>query len=87
MSSIKGEMFIEKYVYGKLVYKGGYAESPDIFKKLDTAIDPDVLKEVLVIKEYYHPLKDGEWKYYNEDGDLIDTEIWRHGILGDGFIR
>jgi antitoxin component YwqK of YwqJK toxin-antitoxin module len=34
-----------------------------------------------IIGAYQHAVRDGEWKYYDESGNLIKTEVYKLGIL------
>jgi len=37
--------------------------------------------ELKVKGKYKNDQKDGTWKYYNEDGDLVKRERWKKGEL------
>jgi len=50
---------------------GRYSNSLDIFKHYVYYIEPVTLKEEIKVEEYYYPLKDGTWKYYNKKAELV----------------
>jgi len=82
--SSKGSMQVtEFYLHsGKIKFVGNYIEPKSI--SIDSSYqenpeNPGIFKTSLI--KYYKPLKDGEWLYYNEEGNLEKTETYKKGKL------
>lgn len=83
MQDCRGAMKFEAYSRGVRVIEGNYVNSLDTLKHcviVDDGHSPDQ-SQVVKVETYFQPLKDGVWKYYNEQGKLIKEEAWSKGIL------
>lgn len=83
MRDCRGEMKFEAYSNDHVIIQGEYVNSLDTLKHcvvVDDGHDPDQ-PMVVKVEQYFEPLKDGVWKYYDDQGNLVKKEIWERGIL------
>jgi len=79
LSSCKGGMSFIGYQDEMKEVSGFYKEAEYLTYStinIEEADGPKVEKW-----NYYKPQKDGEWKYWNKEGELIKEEIWDKGVL------
>lgn len=63
------------------IVQGNYVNALDTFKAYLFTFNEDEGRELVSVVSYFHPLKNGEWKYWNNEGLLIRTEIYNDGVL------
>lgn len=83
LKDCRGAMDFEAYENGKKMIEGRYINSIDTLKHCVIVNDGHNPDQPMVVKveEYFEPLKDGVWKYYNNQGKLVKEETWSKGIL------
>lgn len=67
--------------FSNILVKGNYVNSLDILKSYITINHLESQTEELKIFEYYYPLKDKKWIYFNNEGHMIRTEFYEHGVM------
>jgi hypothetical protein len=66
---------------GKVKEEGEFINSLDTLKEYTTLLDSLGIGKI-IISQYFEPLKQGEWKYYDvKTGKLIKKETYTSGIL------
>jgi len=65
----------------KKVFSGTYLGDSSI--KIDSLITYDIFsqKEVVTVSYFYRPKRNGKWKYWNIEGDLVRVELYDKGRL------
>lgn len=83
LKSCKGTLYVDKKLYqgNQLVFSGSYIETGEL--KTSKGIELSIVdgSEKEVIRQYYEPVKDGIWRYWNKDGQLIKEETYQKGKL------
>ena len=72
---------------GNIKYEGEYIESIGLLHRYIEYMDPNSLEKSIRIQEYYQPLKDGKWIYYNDTGKIIKEVTYAKGIVKDSIIK
>jgi hypothetical protein len=60
----KGEMLFEIIENKKIIIKGKYSNSLDVFKEYGESFDLNGNSKIIVA-DYYYPLKDSVWTFYD----------------------
>lgn len=79
----RGKMiFTEYFINGKIKSSGYYIGADELTKKMAVQENPNKPMEYISSEiEYYIPLKDGKWVYFNEQGLITRSEIWEKGKM------
>ena len=79
----RGAMSVKTYTTNHvLIREGRYVNSIDTFKSCVVVEDPyNPGTRQVIVERYFHPLKNGLWRYYNVKGKVIREERWSQGIL------
>jgi len=80
----KGDLSIKEFISksNALVFEGFYIIGRDTTVIGERPIDPAKPNIfVLDTSQYYIPIRDGIWKYYNNSGELIRREKYKRGKL------
>lgn len=65
----------------QVIISGSYLGESRVQVDLLEEYDPETETFVEGSRSYYLPLRDGEWKYYNEKGELIKSEQYVNGLI------
>lgn len=83
LQSCAGQATITAYdSLENIVLQGQYINGLDIMRSYEVAeeVKDRRINTVVYVDEYYQPLKDGLWKYF-EDGKLVDLSLWKDGTI------
>ncbi|GAO44443.1 hypothetical protein [Flavihumibacter petaseus] len=80
LSDCKGRMHITQLKNKIIVQEGDYINSLGLLRKYYTRVDGISGKQSIRIFEYYQPLRNGTWRYYNDKGKLIKQQMFNKGI-------
>jgi hypothetical protein len=81
--SCKGQMNVECYNEDSVIIeKGSYENSLDLLKNYYFANNATEHKTKIKVANYYQPLRNGIWYFYNE-GKLVFKRIYDGGIVVD----
>jgi hypothetical protein len=75
----KGKCHCERFINGKLLQKGNYANSLDTLKRYVSGRSLNGETSPIRVQKYFEPLKTGEWISYKNGKQL--KEHYRLGIL------
>jgi hypothetical protein len=79
----KGEAEITKLIDGKLSVKYYFANSLDTLKEYVIRINPEILREEIMVWKYFEALEHGVREYYDRTGKLYKTKKYKLGISYD----
>jgi len=77
----KGKMHVECYKGNQKIEEGDYINSLDLLKKYTTGVNGITGKRRISVREYYQPLRSGNWLFYNSKGQLLYKRVYKEGIL------
>jgi hypothetical protein len=78
----KGKMHLECFKGHQKIEEGDYINSLDLLKKYSRAVNAISGRREIIVREYYQPLRSGEWFFYNKNnGKLVDKKRYVQGIL------
>jgi hypothetical protein len=90
--SCKGQMNIECYNKNLILMEmGSYINSLDLLKKYVDLVTfdqryPNNHKVTIGIYSYYQPLRDGTWRFYNDEKKLYMQKNYKKGVLIDSIM-
>lgn len=83
LAECKGRMHLVCYKGKNKIEEGNYINSLDLLKKYSKGVNALSGKRKITVKEYYQPLRSGEWLFYNDNGKLIGKKQYVEGVLGN----
>jgi hypothetical protein len=80
----KGKLSLECY-NSRLVLleEGEYVNSLDLLKSYYYVVDAERRATGIGVSEFYQPLRDGVWRFYNDSGKITWNVIYKNGVLID----
>jgi hypothetical protein len=66
----KGKMHVQCFKGNKKVEEGEYVNSLDLLKKYSYGVNGVTGKRRVFVREYYQPLRSGDWLFFNSNGNI-----------------
>jgi len=76
-----GKMHIECYKDNRKIEEGDYINSLDLLKKYSYGVNGITGKKRIKVREYYQPLRSGDWLFYDSKGRLLYKKVYVEGVL------
>jgi antitoxin component YwqK of YwqJK toxin-antitoxin module len=77
----RGKMHLQCYSKDSvLLEEGNYINSLALLRKQVAAVVSQRSENRVFIVEYYEPLRNGKWLFYDSTGRLVDSSFYKSGI-------
>ena len=71
----KGKSMVTCYKGKTKVEEGAYCNSLDLLKRYTTSVNGVSLKSHIRVYEYYQPLRNGIWQFYDQSGKNVTKRV------------
>lgn len=78
-----GKMHIECFRNNQKIEEGDYISSLCLLRKYVRSLNANTGITTISVREYYQPLRSGEWFIYNSEGRLIEKKMYMEGLEQD----
>lgn len=81
LQDYRGQMVIKHYSKDAiLLEEGGYINSLDLLRIYNTSVEMTTGKKEISVIEYYQPLREGMWHFYQK-GRIKKTLLYKRGLV------
>ncbi len=83
---VKGRMHLEYFSKDSIIMEtGNYLNSLDLLKKYSYATSP--AGTFIYVTEYYEPLRNGIWRFYDSTGMFKDSIFYERGVKANSAMK
>jgi hypothetical protein len=82
LTDVRGEMDVEYCAKDSgVLEKGHYINSLSLLRTYSEFVNGTTGRQQIRVVEYYQPLRDGIWYFYDRNKKLIDKKTYNRGVL------
>jgi hypothetical protein len=82
LRTYQGSSYVKLYRGDTLIVEGSYVNSLGILRGYSVSRTTDTVRNAEIsLIEYYSPLKNGKWKFYQPSGQIAHTDLYDRGVF------